>query len=98
MAKFETDAIAGSMRIAASYWDKRGVVSRAETLRRWADELDPPAIKCTSPGCDSDALFRAELPAAHDGELAHVTFRCVDHVASWLGHNAPFGSIKVDLM
>lgn len=97
MAKFETDAIADNMRIAAIYWDKRGIVSRAETLRRWADELDPPAIKCTAYRCYRDALFRAELPAQGDNP-GTISFRCELHLVTWLGHNGGLGSIKVDLL
>lgn len=97
MARFETNAIAGDMRVIASYLDKHGLEYRAKVLRRWAEELDPPAIRCTADGCNHDASFRVEL-SEHDDEPSMVSFRCGEHVAVWMMMYAPSGSIKVDLL
>lgn len=97
MAMFDDNEIAGDLRRAAIYWDNHGVKHRAKVLRRWADELDPPAIKCTTPCCENDALFRLES-SEYDDEPRRVSFRCGDHVATWMMANAPYGSIKADLL
>ena len=99
MAMFDVNEIAGDLRRVAIYWDMCGVEHehRAKILRRWADELDPPAIKCTASCCGNDALFRLEV-FEHDDEPRRVSFRCGDHVSTWMMANAEFGSIKADLL
>lgn len=107
MAKFEDIEIAEWDKIGVE--DRARLLRRRRLLRRWADELypdimdpdvmelDPPTIKCTASCCGNDALFRLEL-SEHDDEPRRVSFRCGDHVATWMMANAPFGSIKADLL
>ena len=99
MAMFDVNEIAGDLRRVAIYWDKCGVEyeHRVRVLRRWADELEPPGIKCTNHCCDNDALFCLES-AEDDDYPRKVSFCCGDHVAPWIAVNASYGSIKVDLL
>jgi hypothetical protein len=90
-------AVAEAFRTIANYCDRTGSMPSADSYRKCADELDPPALKCTYHGCDHDALFRLSTDAT-DELPGRIAYRCGTHIAAWASANAPFGTVKVDLL
>jgi hypothetical protein len=90
-------SVAEAFRTIADYCDRIGSVRSAASYRKCADELDPPALKCTHQTCDEFALVRLSADAT-DELPARITYRCELHIASWVVMNVLHGTVKVNLI
>lgn len=102
MATFNSSELANQelaecMRKSAAYFEEYGYGHMYQKLIDCADELDPTALKCTHQLCDEYALFRLSADAT-DELPGRITYRCRLHIVSWVSTNAPFGTVKVDLL
>jgi hypothetical protein len=91
--------LAECMRKSAAYFEEHGYGRMYQKLMDCADELEPPVLKCTYPGCTHDALFRLSADAT-DELPGRIGYRCEfePHAVSWLSMNTPHGTVKVDLI
>jgi hypothetical protein len=89
--------LAECMRKSAAYFEEYGYGHVYQKLMDCADELDPPALKCSHQTCDEYAMFRLSADET-DMLPGRIAYRCGLHIASWVVTAVLYGTVKVDLL
>jgi hypothetical protein len=91
--------LAECMRKSAAYFEEYGYGHMYQTLINHANEIDPPAIKCTHPTCESDAEYRLTAEPVIEFDLpGRIAFRCREHVWVWSIVELPNRKVSIDLV